>query len=77
VKVGEVMRGLAVGVVTASKSANFPVGTTATGNVGWTEVAVAKEKELEKVEVPRNGKMTDALGVLGKIDEPLSSSITL
>jgi len=65
VQIGEVMRGMAVGVVTASKSAKFPVGSTATGAVGWTEVAVVKEKALQKIEVPRNGKLTDALGVLG------------
>src|ERR1700712_1666117 len=65
------MRGMAVGVVTASKSAKFPVGSTATGSVGWTEVAVVKEKALQKIEVPRNGKLTDALGVLGKTYDPL------
>ncbi|KAF2810856.1 NAD(P)-binding protein [Mytilinidion resinicola] len=65
VQIGEVMRGLAAGVVTASKSEKFPVGTTATGTVGWTEVAVVNEKALEKVEIPRNGKLTDSLGVLG------------
>lgn len=26
-----------------------------------------KAKHLEKIEIPRNGKVTDALGVLGKL----------
>jgi len=38
---------------------------------GWTEVAITSEKGLdkvggfEKVEVPKNGRITDLLGVLG------------
>ncbi|KAI4181158.1 MAG: hypothetical protein LQ348_005068 [Seirophora lacunosa] len=65
VQIGEVMRGAAVGVVKASKSDAFPVGSYATGTVGWTELAVMPSKQLEKVDIPRNGKITDALGVLG------------
>ncbi|KAL8958438.1 MAG: hypothetical protein Q9193_004508, partial [Seirophora villosa] len=65
VQIGDVMRGAAVGVVKASKSDAFPVGSYATGTVGWTELAVMPSKQLEKVDIPRNGKITDALGVLG------------
>ncbi|KAI4086860.1 MAG: hypothetical protein LQ344_007223 [Seirophora lacunosa] len=65
VQIGEVMRGAAVGVVKASKSDAFPVGSYATGTVGWTELAVMPGEQLEKVDIPRNGKITDALGVLG------------
>ncbi|KAI4110733.1 MAG: hypothetical protein LQ345_006922 [Seirophora villosa] len=65
VQIGEVMRGAAVGVVKASKSDAFPVVSYATGTVGWTELAVMPSKQLEKVDIPRNGKITDALGVLG------------
>lgn len=60
------MRGAAIGFVKASKSANFPVGTYCTGTVGWRELAIIDTKDLQKVEVPANGKVTDALGVLGK-----------
>ena len=60
------MRGAAIGVIKASKSDAFPVGSYATGTVGWTELAVVKVKQLEKVDIPKNGKVTDALGVLGK-----------
>ncbi|KAL8627864.1 hypothetical protein Q9189_006429 [Teloschistes chrysophthalmus] len=67
VKIGEVMRGVAIGIIKASKSISFPVGSYANGRVGWTEYAVANEKDLEKTDVPSNGKVTDALGVLGAL----------
>ena len=67
VQIGELMRGSVIGVVKASKSSSFPVGSHAIGSIGWTELAITKDKNLEKIEVPRNGKVTDALGVLGRI----------
>jgi NADPH-dependent curcumin reductase CurA len=66
VKIGEVMRGQVIGVVKASKSQKFPTGSLATGTVGWTELAVVKDKHLEKVTLPKNGRLTDTLSVLGK-----------
>ena len=60
------MRGVAIGIVKASKSDSFPVGSYATGPVGWTELAVVHAKDLQRVDVPKNGTVTDALGVLGK-----------
>lgn len=60
------MRGAAIGVVKASKSDAFPVGSYATGTVGWTELAIVNSKHLEKVDIPENGRVTDALGVHGK-----------
>lgn len=59
------MRGAAIGVIKASKSDAFPIGSYATGTVGWTELAIVNGKHLEKVEIPKNGQITDALGVLG------------
>lgn len=59
------MRGSAVGVITASKSKRFPVGSHALGMVGWTEYAIVKDKHLEEIELPSNGQTTDALSVLG------------
>lgn len=61
------MRGMAIGIIKASKSSSFPVGSYANGRVGWTEYAVANEKGLEKTDVPSIGKITDALGVLGAL----------
>lgn len=60
------MRGAAIGAITASKSDDFPVGSYATGASGWTELAVMKSKDLQRVDFPKNGKITDTLGVLGK-----------
>lgn len=60
------MRGAAIGVIKASKSDDFPIDSYATGTAGWTELAVMKGKELQRVDFPKNGKITDTLGVLGK-----------
>lgn len=65
VKIGEVMRGSVIGQIVASKASSFPVGSYATANAGWTELSIVKEKDLEKIEVPKNGKVTDALGAVG------------
>jgi NADPH-dependent curcumin reductase CurA len=72
VQIGEIMRGSVIGIITASKSSKFPVGSYALGTaLGWTEYAVAKAKQLEKIDVPSNGKLTDSLGVLGKLHPTL------
>ena len=65
------MRGAAIGKVVASKSKAFPVGTHVYCESGWTEMAAVKEKELQKLEIPENGKVTDALGVLGTLSNCL------
>ena len=59
------MRGSAIGIVKASKSNAFPVGSFAVANVGWRELAVAKASDLQKADIPNNGRLTDVLGVLG------------
>ena len=64
------MRGQVIGVVKASKSKKFPVGSIATGTTGWAELAVSKDKHLEKVILPKNGRLTDALSVLGTVSPP-------
>ena len=60
------MRGAVIGLIIASKSSSFPVGAYASSDVGWTEIAVVNEKKLQKIDVPKNGRVTDTLGVLGK-----------
>ncbi|KAL8787701.1 MAG: hypothetical protein Q9195_007657 [Heterodermia aff. obscurata] len=65
VQIGQVMRGAAIGIVKASRSDDFPIGSYATGTAGWTELAVMKSKELQRVDFPKNGRITDTLGVLG------------
>jgi len=65
VQIGAVMRGGALGKVLASKSTKFSKGDYVYAAAGWTELAIMKEREVEKIEIPPNGKLTDALGVLG------------
>jgi NADPH-dependent curcumin reductase CurA len=59
------MRGATIGRVVASKSSKLQTGDLAYGLTGWAEYAVMPEKDVQKVEVPSNGRVTDALGVLG------------
>jgi NADPH-dependent curcumin reductase CurA len=59
------MRGAVLGKVLASKSAKFEVGLYVTCVSGWTEVAIVDAKDATLLEVPPNGKPTDAMGVLG------------
>lgn len=65
VEIGAVMRGSGIGLIVASKSSKFPVGTYATGMCGWSEYAVLKEKFVEKLHLPSGAVPTDALGVVG------------
>ncbi|KAF2277472.1 NAD(P)-binding protein [Westerdykella ornata] len=65
VQIGEVMRGYGIGLVVASKSPKFPVGSYASGMCGWTEYTVLKDKHLEPLDLPRGAVPTDSLGVLG------------
>ena len=65
VKIGEVMRGQAIGTVIASRDPKFPVGSHATAAVGWRELSVCKGSDLKRVLVPKGGRLTDGLSVLG------------
>ncbi|KAH9904290.1 NAD(P)-binding protein [Xylariomycetidae sp. FL2044] len=65
VGVGEKMRGSAISRVLASKSDKAKEGDIVNATCGWTEVAIVGEDSFEVVEIPKNGKTTDALGVLG------------
>lgn len=69
-QIGEVMRGVAIGKVVASKASSFSVGDYATVMSGWTELSVAAadgsdRKNLTKINIPENGRVTDFMGVLG------------
>lgn len=59
------MRGEFIGKVVASKASSHPVGSHVTVLGGWTELFIANAKEATLVTIPENGKVTDALGVLG------------
>ncbi|KAG0647145.1 NADP-dependent oxidoreductase, partial [Hyphodiscus hymeniophilus] len=65
VQIGEIMRGAVLGKVLATKSTKLPVGSYVTCVSGWTEVAIVKAKDATLLEVPPNGKPTDAMGILG------------
>ncbi|EUC47436.1 hypothetical protein COCMIDRAFT_34971 [Bipolaris oryzae ATCC 44560] len=65
IELGGVMRGSGIGIVTASKSSNFPVGSYASGMCGWTEYALMREKDVDALDLPKGVRLTDHLGVLG------------
>lgn len=65
VGIGEKMRGATIARVLASKSSSAKDGDLVTASIGWTEVAITSEKEIQKLEVPKGGQVTDLLGVLG------------
>lgn len=65
VRIGEVMRGYAVGTVKESRNSSFPVGSYAAGTVGWRELKVCEAKELQKTTLPKGAHLTDTLSVLG------------
>ena len=59
------MRGAIIGKIVHSKSPSFTPGNYVTCSAGWTELAIMPANEVTLLEVPSNGKVTDALGVLG------------
>jgi len=65
VQIGEVMRGLALCKVLFSKSSKFSPGNYVTCTPGWRELAIVDAKDVTPLEVTDNGRLTDALGVLG------------
>lgn len=65
VQIGAVMRGAVIGQVVASKSSKFEKGNYVTCTPGWTELAILPSKDVTLLEVPKNGSVTDSLGVLG------------
>lgn len=61
------MRGMAICVVTGSKSAKFPEGTYVQANIGWTEYEIEAEDApfVQEIQIPTGARLTDSLGVLG------------
>ena len=62
-----IMRGAVIARVTASQSARFPVGANVYASIGWREEGLISEedKDVQVLEVPEGGRLTDGLGVLG------------
>jgi NADPH-dependent curcumin reductase CurA len=65
VQIGELMRGFVIGKIVASKSPSFSPGNYVTCSPGWTELSIQDAKAVTLLEVPPNGRLTDALGLLG------------
>lgn len=59
------MRGGVIAKVIASKASSHPVGTLVNCFAGWTELAILPAKDVETLNIPSNGRVTDGLGVLG------------
>ena len=49
IKIGDVMLGVAIGVVVDSRSSRFAAGDVVTGTWGWEEYSVANQNFLERV----------------------------
>ncbi|KAJ7364013.1 alcohol dehydrogenase [Mycena albidolilacea] len=66
VQIGETMRAMGLGVVVqAGSQSKFSVGEQVTGAFGWTEFAVMKDKNVDKVTVPKGVQSIDFLNTLG------------
>ncbi|CAK5268527.1 unnamed protein product [Mycena citricolor] len=66
VQIGETMRAQGLGVVTkVGASSAFKVGDVVSGAFGWTEFAVMKDKQVEKITVPKGVQTLDFLNTLG------------
>lgn len=66
VKIGEVMRSGALGVVSSvGEESQFKKGDLVFGQLGWTEYVVADDKSLEKISPPPGSSSLDFLNTLG------------
>jgi NADPH-dependent curcumin reductase CurA len=64
VEIGAVMRGGGVGTVVESRRDDLPVGSTATGLLGWQQYAVVGPNDIARA-VPHGVPMTAVMNVLG------------
>lgn len=67
VKIGEVMRGIGIGVVEQSENAAFQAGDFVQGMLGWQEYAVSDGKGLTKIYIDPSLPLTAHLGLFGII----------
>ncbi|KAG1722968.1 uncharacterized protein EDB91DRAFT_186739 [Suillus paluster] len=66
VKIGEVMRGLGLGVVmSVGEGSKFKKGDLVHGTFGWTEYVVVNDNSLEKISPPPGTTSLDFLNTLG------------
>ncbi|MGL4621806.1 MAG: NADP-dependent oxidoreductase [Chroococcidiopsis sp.] len=67
VAIGEVMRGIGIGVVEQSRNANFPEGTFVQGFLGWQDYAIADGTNLSQLPKDPSVPLTAYLGLFGFI----------
>lgn len=67
VAIGEVMRGIGIGVVEQSRNANFPEGTFVQGFLGWQDYAIADSSNLSQLPKDPSVPLTAYLGLFGFI----------
>jgi NADPH-dependent curcumin reductase CurA len=66
VAVGEVMRGLTVGVVESSRNTSVPEGSYVSGAAGWQDFAISDGSDLQIIE-PGSLPLTAYLGLFGMV----------
>jgi NADPH-dependent curcumin reductase CurA len=66
VQIGEVMRGLAVGVVEASRNDHFAEGDIVFGSIGWQDYGISNGSDLRKIP-PSPLPLTAHLGLFGMV----------
>jgi len=64
-KLGEVMRGVTLGEVIASRDAGVQIGACVTGLLGWQDYAVVRASAVQVLQCDPRRPMTDYLGVMG------------
>ncbi len=67
IEIGEVMRGICIGVVEQSESINFKRGDIVQGFFGWQEYVVTNNKNITKIQIDSSIPIINYLGVLGHI----------
>jgi hypothetical protein len=67
VEIGEVMRGIAIGVVEQSKNQAFQNGDIVQGMLGWQEYSITEGKGLTKLSIDPSLPLTANLGLFGII----------
>ncbi|RFU33943.1 hypothetical protein B7463_g2348, partial [Scytalidium lignicola] len=66
VKIGDIMAGVVIANVLASKASTISVGQKVfTFNAGWAELAITDAANVTVINLPSGSKLTDSLGILG------------
>ncbi|KAI4867679.1 zinc-binding dehydrogenase [Hypoxylon rubiginosum] len=67
VEIGARMRATAIVRVLSSKTAKVKAGDIVCAPIGWTEVAIVPEAQIDKFEVPKGSDVTERLCALGGV----------